>query len=166
MTVDDVLNYFGSGYAMNKAVGVSATNIRNWVSYGYVPFQMQIKLQRLTNGGLKIDEKAFDKEIDDRKNGIKTKKGKSYGFSKENYNNLFAIQNGCCAICKQPEKTVDPRSGKIISLALDHDHITGKARGLLCGNCNRMLGFSKDNIVILKNSLIYLKKHSKDKVNK
>lgn len=161
MTVDDVLTYFGSGYEMKKTVGLSASNIKNWLSYGYIPFRSQIKLQRLTNGALKVDHDALDKEIKSIKNGSRIKKIRNHEYSLESYNKIFNQQKGLCDICKQPEKTIDYRSGKIISLAFDHDHATGKARGLLCGNCNRMLGFSKDNLMILKNSIAYIKKYQK-----
>jgi hypothetical protein len=156
MTVDDVLNYFGSGYAMHKEIGLSPSNIKNWLSYGYIPLQTQFKLQRLTNGGLKVNEK----DISDEMQGVKIKLEKGYEFSQAHYNALFEEQNGECDICKQPEKTIDYRSGKKISLAFDHNHSTGKSRGLLCGNCNRMLGFCRDDPTILKNSLIYLEKHN------
>ncbi len=42
-------------------------------------------------------------------------------------------------------------------MAVDHDHKTGKTRGLLCSNCNRGLGLLKDSIQIVKNALKYLK---------
>jgi len=42
-------------------------------------------------------------------------------------------------------------------LAVDHDHITGNVRGLLCSNCNRGLGLLKDDIKLFKKSIIYLK---------
>jgi len=48
-------------------------------------------------------------------------------------------------------------------LAFDRNHSTGKSRGLLCANCNRMLGFCKDDLNILKNALVYFKKHNEIK---
>lgn len=161
MTVDDVLNYFGTGYAMKKAIGLSPSNIKNWLSYGYIPFETQIKIERLTGGDLKVNKEDLDNEINNIKNGIKIRKEKKYDFSAEHYNKLFKKQKGACDICKQPEKTIDYRSGKIIALAFDHNHITGKPRGLLCGNCNRTLGFFKDNPSLLKNALLYIEKHEK-----
>lgn len=159
MTVDDVLNYFGSGYAMHKEIGLSPSNIKNWLSYGYIPLQTQFKLERLTNGGLKVDEKDIEDERNNIEKGVKIKLEKGYEFSQSHYRELFEEQKGQCDICKQSEKTIDYRSGKKISLAFDHDHSTGKSRGLLCGNCNRMLGFCNEDLTILKNSLSYLEKH-------
>lgn len=62
-----------------------------------------------------------------------------YGITPEQYAELFRKQNGMCAICHQP-----PR-GKMKSLSVDHDHNTGKVRGLLCITCNRAVGYL-DNV--------------------
>lgn len=60
---------------------------------------------------------------------------------------------GLCTICGQEQKT----------LCVDHDHMTGEARGLLCSNCNSGLGMFQDNIEIFERVIIYLKTH-RDKV--
>ncbi len=159
MTVDDVLNYFGTGYRMKKAIGLSSSNIRNWLSYGYIPFDTQIKIERLTNGDLKVNKEDLENEINHIQNGLRGKKSKKFDFSSEHYNKLFDEQKGACAICNLAEKTIDYRSGKIIALAFDYNHITGKPRGLLCGNCNRTLGFLKDNPSLLRNVLHYIEKY-------
>lgn len=75
-----------------------------------------------------------------------------YGITVAEYNILFEVQNGCCAICG-----VHDSIGKR-HLSVDHSHITGRVRGLLCGNCNSILGFSKDQIDVLKRSIEYLEK--------
>lgn len=62
-----------------------------------------------------------------------------YGITREQYDNLFEQQGGLCAICKQPE-TVKTGAGVIRRLAVDHDHDTGRVRGLLCYRCNTTLG--------------------------
>lgn len=160
MTVDDVLNYFGSAYEMKKQVGLSPSNIKNWLSYGYVPFRSQIKLQRLTNGALKVDNEALDIEMEQAKNKKRIKKKRGYEFSMDHYTELYEKQNGLCAICNERETRIDYRTGKVVLFCFDHDHETGKPRGLLCARCNRMIGFCKDNPVILNNAVLYLKKHS------
>jgi protein-arginine kinase activator protein McsA len=74
-----------------------------------------------------------------------------YGITLEQYLKMKDKQNGCCATCgKEPE-----------TLCVDHDHTTGKVRGLLCSNCNRALGFLQDNIDILRQAVKYLRKHKK-----
>jgi len=63
---------------------------------------------------------------------------------------LSEIQKACL-ICK---RTIDICG----TLHVDHDHSTGKFRGLICGNCNTLLGHSKDNIETLLEAIEYLKK--------
>jgi hypothetical protein len=74
-----------------------------------------------------------------------------YGISVEQYEQMLASQNGGCYICgKLPE-------GKR-ALDIDHDHKTGKVRGLLCSNHNRALGLMEDNPDLLLKSVEYLVK--------
>ena len=75
---------------------------------------------------------------------------KKYNINLDEYNILLKNQNGKCAICKKNPK---PNKG----LAVDHSHITGKIRGLLCYKCNNGLGLFDDNISYLKNAIGYLK---------
>jgi len=72
-------------------------------------------------------------------------------LSLEEYKNLVLKQKDLCAICGKQEKNK--------SLAIDHDHTTGKTRGLLCQKCNRALGGFCDDIQVVKNALTYLKNH-------
>lgn len=51
-----------------------------------------------------------------------------YGISSDDYNRLFNLQGGRCAICRNPPAKKQ--------LAVDHDHTTGLVRGLLCSRCN------------------------------
>ena len=76
---------------------------------------------------------------------------KKLGITIEDFNRMNKIQQGKCCICK---KIPD---GQI--LRLDHDHNTGKIRGLLCNHCNIGLGYFRDNIESLKNAAVYLKKN-------
>jgi hypothetical protein len=74
---------------------------------------------------------------------------KLYNMSLEDYDNLLKQQKGVCAICKQPNL-----NGK--NLAVDHDHKTGKVRGLLCSKHNRALGAFLDDLQLLKAAVKYL----------
>ena len=58
----------------------------------------------------------------------------------EAFDNLYKQQNGLCGICKQPEFHYGNSIGKPRRLAIDHCHLTGKVRGLLCTGCNVALG--------------------------
>lgn len=62
---------------------------------------------------------------------------REYGITPDDYDRMFAEQNGLCAIC---EEGID--TGR---LCVDHSHITGKVRGLLCRNCNLKLQIFEDN---------------------
>lgn len=75
---------------------------------------------------------------------------KKFGLTPDDYAQRLMDQRGCCAICKRP----DPFS----LLAVDHDHSTGKVRGLLCRNCNLVLGKMKDNPELLREAAAYLER--------
>lgn len=77
-----------------------------------------------------------------------------FGMSLEDYEQKATAQNNVCAICGNTCK-----SGK--RLAVDHDHDTGKIRGLLCGNCNGGLGKFQDNPELLIKAAEYLRKHGR-----
>lgn len=74
---------------------------------------------------------------------------KSHGLDRERYDELFALQNGVCAICKKPEV-------KGRRLSIDHCHRTHSFRGLLCNTCNRALGFFRDSPELLRKAADYL----------
>lgn len=57
---------------------------------------------------------------------------RTYGITQRVYRTMLTTQNGGCAICSRA-----PRAGK--NLHVDHDHKTGRVRGLLCFRCNRRL---------------------------
>lgn len=85
-----------------------------------------------------------------------------YGLTPEDYNALYEVQNGLCAICKEPGKrypirlTKPPATERNKRLHIDHNHATNKIRGLLCHRCNNMLGFARDNIETLRSAIMYL----------
>lgn len=62
------------------------------------------------------------------------------GFDIEKVEKTLKEQNGLCAICRLPERYSSGISTRIKALALDHNHTTGKMRGLLCQACNVKLG--------------------------
>lgn len=78
------------------------------------------------------------------------------GMTIAQYNILCDKQKGKCAICGQFQKTIDSRSNKPRSLYLDHNHKTNENRGLLCSDCNSLLGFAKDDFKILQKAGKYL----------
>lgn len=89
-----------------------------------------------------------------RRNNLRT----LYGVTPEQYDAMLAEQGHACAICYQPEGLI--RLGRPMSLAVDHDHETGKVRGLLCANCNRALGLLADDPERLISAARYVKDHT------
>jgi len=75
---------------------------------------------------------------------------KAYGITLAQYNELLQKQNACCAICARPSDKMKKRLG------VDHNHETGKIRGLLCFDCNYGLGYFKDNSSFLSRAISYL----------
>jgi len=79
-----------------------------------------------------------------RRHNYKTR----YGISVEEYEAIFAKQNGVCAICEKPENLT--KDGKLHALAVDHNHETLQVRGLLCMNCNTRLGYFEGKNILVK----------------
>ena len=71
-----------------------------------------------------------------------------YRLDLPSYQRMYADQHGCCAICGVER---DP-----VRLVIDHNHRTGKVRGLLCSPCNTGLGFFKDSPDLVTAALTYL----------
>ena len=74
---------------------------------------------------------------------------REYGITLDQYNEMLEVQGGVCAICGN---TCQTRS----RLAVDHDHETGKVRGLLCNGCNRGIGLLNDSPELLRAAIGYL----------
>lgn len=82
-----------------------------------------------------------------------------YNMSVEDFNNLYELQNGNCAICNTHlEKGTNDCS-------VDHDHNTGEVRGLLCNTCNRCLGMLDDSTKRLYSAIRYLKDSPSQKLD-
>lgn len=85
---------------------------------------------------------------------------KAYGLTMEQYESMLVAQHGVCATCHKPETTLSHWNGNAKRLHVDHDHVTGKVRGLLCGRCNAALGHAGDSITTLLALVQYLQRHS------
>jgi len=75
---------------------------------------------------------------------------KRYGITLEQYNTLFAKQRGLCATCSIHQSQLRR------ALCVDHDHMTGQIRGLLCDDCNIALGHLRDDKTTLSVMIEYL----------
>jgi hypothetical protein len=81
-----------------------------------------------------------------------------FNLSIDEYKQMLSAQGGKCAICEATENnTTGDR--KDWNFAVDHDHKTGKIRGLLCNNCNRGLGLLQDSAELLLKAKEYLETH-------
>jgi hypothetical protein len=76
----------------------------------------------------------------------------TFGISSDEYEQMFIEQDGRCAICRRSQLQFKYR------FAVDHDHKTGKVRGLLCVTCNSYLGMIDDSIEVLETAIKYLEK--------
>lgn len=95
-----------------------------------------------------------------KKNIIARRRAKLYrefGLTEEGWMVMYAYQNGKCAICQSPLNLPFEKSEGKRDAAVDHNHITGMIRGLLCRfPCNYALGHFHDNLENLRASISYL----------
>jgi len=87
-----------------------------------------------------------------RERSLKT----NYGIDNVIYEKMFELQGRVCAICKEP-------CSKGNNLAVDHCHLTGQVRGLLCHRCNMSLGTFKDNLSLFRSASSYLLRFDKSR---
>ena len=73
-----------------------------------------------------------------------------YNLHEDQYNEMYKLQGGKCAICDQPQT----------KLCVDHCHKTKKVRALLCHHCNVILGHVKDDPQLLQKAIRYVRRHS------
>lgn len=86
------------------------------------------------------------------KQEISHKRFRRYGLTPQSYDEMLESQEGKCAICGCFPKEDSLKR----TFHIDHCHSTGRVRGLLCRDCNTMLGFAKDNIETLRGAMEYL----------
>lgn len=98
----------------------------------------------------KIHNKTYKLKHKDESLGYRLKN--KYGLSVNEYKRTLILQDNQCAICG---KHFTSQNGSL-KVCVDHDHKTGKIRGLLCGNCNVGLGMLGDSVTILNNAIKYL----------
>lgn len=82
---------------------------------------------------------------------IERDRERKYGLSPMEYNAILREQSGICAVCGSNNGDRD--------LYVDHNHATGRVRGLLCTNCNSALGQAFDNPGILRRLADYLERN-------
>jgi hypothetical protein len=99
--------------------------------------------------------KQWRKDNPDRWKRIQRKHAiKRYGLTIEEYEQLADEQMKRCAVCNHKPDEWD--------LCVDHDHVTGAVRGLLCARCNMGIGQFRDNPTFLHSAADYLSRNKKD----
>lgn len=97
---------------------------------------------------LKLPEPRYSLDVKSERD-VHARLKREYNITFMDYEKMFIKQKGVCKICERPSK---PKL-----LAVDHNHETGKIRGLLCSQCNTALGLLQDNSSICIRAAKYLK---------
>lgn len=92
--------------------------------------------------------KEYNKTYNQRRRELNLKR--KYSIDIEIYDQMFQSQGGVCAICSNHQVP------KNRSLSVDHDHLTGEIRGLLCTRCNTAIGLMRDSSDFLEKAMEYL----------
>lgn len=112
------------------------------------------KIQREKEKKWSADKKVRNPEKF-KENNTKSLIKIKYELSLELYKKMSDDQNNVCGICKKECSTYT-------RLSVDHYYVTGHIRGLLCNNCNRVIGLLKDNPNIICKAAIYLEKDNQN----
>lgn len=104
----------------------------------------------------KIRRKEIMKSPQGKEINFKNNLKKFYNITPEQYYNTLKEQNECCAICGKHYSLFNTR------LHVDHNHSTGKIRGLLCLNCNHLIGKAHESTEILNSAIQYLNLYDED----
>ena len=120
-------------------------------------YQAHKEKQKIYHKGNTVKRKAYDKKYyQANKESIIAKNiprtAKKYGLTTDEYNQMFIDSDNRCSICKMEEENR--------TLSVDHNHITGKVRGLLCRKCNVGIGAlqTDENLNIIKKAIEYLER--------
>lgn len=115
-------------------------------AYGKAWYQRNAKL---VNAKRRAWEKAHP-EISKARSRKKSWRAQGINITHKEYDAMWAAQGGCCKICGIHASELSR------ALEVDHDHVSGAIRGLLCRSCNAVLGFLKDDPTLLRKALLYL----------
>lgn len=87
---------------------------------------------------------------------------RKYRITNQQYQQMRESQQDCCLICEKHESEVRAKK-RVFGLYVDHDHVSGKVRGLLCSNCNLLVGWMEKQHLVLDNAISYVQKHAESK---
>ncbi len=124
---------------MNKNGNPHSESTRLWRAYNRERYLAASKAYHLSH--------MSEAKAGNRRRHYKRK----YGITEEQFARMVELQGNRCGICGGSEP------GGKVGWHLDHDHKTGKLRGILCNSCNLSLGGFHDDIALLESALRYLK---------
>lgn len=128
----EVIKKYNQGYRQKKSKEINTT-IKNWKHNNPEKIKAQCKEYYRKN-----------------KHAIRARR---YKLTPNELSIMFEVQNGVCAICER--SSLNKRD-----LHIDHDHASGAVRGLLCKECNLLLGYARDNTDVLSAAVRYLNNSS------
>jgi hypothetical protein len=119
------------------------------------------KIAKLSEGELRARRKErcrknYERDRGTIKDQARTHRIKSYGWIPEAVSQVLHEQQGTCAICGI---LLEGHPQSLTRANLDHCHLERRARGILCGACNRALGLFRDSEFALSNAIEYLRKY-------
>jgi len=79
---------------------------------------------------------------------------RKYNISYDEFLIKFNSQNGKCGICEK-ELFLDKQN-----TCVDHNHVTGEVRDVLCSRCNNLVGLSDENVNLLKKVILYIETYN------
>ena len=105
---------------------------------------------------LKAYQRAYDAAHPERTRADnRTQRLRRYGLTHAQYDAMLEAQGGVCGLCGKVE-THRGRNGEVSRLAVDHDHVTGSIRALLCHSCNTGVGLFLDDPALLRRAADYI----------
>lgn len=130
---------------------MSGNNLsKEGVPYKDPEMARRCKRKHYLNNRDRILEREGKRYHDNRSRAMEYQMIHKYGITMAQFDEILLRQGGC-AICKSP--TANRRGHK---MHIDHDHATGKVRGLLCAHCNTALGLVKESVATLVAMIKYL----------
>lgn len=146
------------------------TNIRRVVDYNCVQCSRErarlLSEQSKHNGRRKSNRQKYEQgeagkanrrrwynSSDGKKSNRKAMLKLKFGMTLEEYDLMLTNQQGCCKVCGDHIEDLSK------FLAVDHNHITGNVRGLLCNRCNVALGMLREDTNIMKNLIKYVEEY-------
>lgn len=93
----------------------------------------------------KVSQKAWRNRPENKRSTRERSLWRLYGITSKEYDALFVAQSGLCAICYRDKP-----------LVVDHSHLTGVVRGLLCQSCNTAIGLLGDSLEGVQSATLYL----------